>query len=190
MTRLAAGDPAPDFTLTADDGSVVSSESLAGSRYVLYFYPKDDTAGCTAQACGLRDSWSRVTDTGVQLFGVSPDSVKSHAKFREKYALPYGLLADEGHGLAEAYGVWVEKSNYGRTYHGNERSTFVIGPDGTDRARPGPGQAGRARRPADGGARRVKEGGGLVLASLLVAIVMLLVILGVLGLVTLLDPIP
>ena len=131
MTRLAAGDPAPDFTLTADDGTVVSSESLAGSRYVLYFYPKDDTSGCTAQACGLRDSWSRVTDTGVQLFGVSPDSVKSHARFREKYALPYALLVDEGHGLAEAYGVWVEKSNYGRTYHGNERSTFVIGPDGT-----------------------------------------------------------
>jgi thioredoxin-dependent peroxiredoxin len=131
VTRLAAGDPAPDFTLTADDGSVVSSESLAGSRYVLYFYPKDDTPGCTAQACGLRDGWSRVADTGVRLFGVSPDSVKSHARFREKYVLPYGLLADEGHGLADRYGVWVEKTNYGRTYHGNERSTFVIGPDGT-----------------------------------------------------------
>ena len=94
VTRLAAGDPAPDFSLAADDGSIVSSESLAGSRYVLYFYPKDDTPGCTAQACGLRDSWSRVTETGVQLFGVSPDSVKSHVKFREKYALPYRLLSD------------------------------------------------------------------------------------------------
>ena len=130
MTRLAAGDPAPDFSLTADDGSVVSSESLAGSRYVLYFYPKDDTPGCTAQACGLRDSWSRVTGTGIQLFGVSPDSVKSHMKFREKYALPYRLLSDSEHGLAEAYGVWIEKTNYGRTYHGNERSTFVVGTDG------------------------------------------------------------
>ena len=130
MTRLAAGDPAPAFSLTADDGSIVSSESLAGSRYVLYFYPKDDTPGCTAQACGLRDSWSRVTGTGVQLFGVSPDSVKSHVKFREKYALAYRLLSDSEHGLADAYGVWIEKTNYGRTYHGNERSTFVVGPDG------------------------------------------------------------
>ena len=130
MTRLSAGDPAPAFSLTTDDGSVVSSESLSGSRYVLYFYPKDDTPGCTKQACGLRDSWSRVTDTGVQLFGVSPDSVKSHAKFREKYALPYRLLADEGHRLAEAYGVWIPKLFAGRDYFGNERSTFVIGPNG------------------------------------------------------------
>ena len=130
MTRLSAGDPAPEFSLATDDGSIVSSESLTGSRYVLYFYPKDDTPGCTKQACGLRDSWSRVTDTGVQLFGVSPDSVKSHAKFREKYALPYRLLADDGHRLAEAYGVWIPKSFAGRDYFGNERSTFVIGPDG------------------------------------------------------------
>ena len=97
MTRLAAGDPAPDFSLATHDGSIVSSESLAGSRYVLYFYPKDDTPGCTTQACGLRDSWSRVTETGVKLFGVSPDSVKSHAKFREKFDLPYPLIADDGH---------------------------------------------------------------------------------------------
>lgn len=130
MTRVSAGDPAPTFTLATDDGSVVSSESLAGSRYVLYFYPKDDTPGCTAQACGLRDSWSRVTDTGVQLFGVSPDSVKSHAKFREKHGLPYRLISDEDHRLAEAYGVWIPKSFAGRDYFGNERSTFVVGPDG------------------------------------------------------------
>ena len=130
MTRLSAGDPAPRFEMTADDGSSVSSESLAGSRYVLYFYPKDDTPGCTKQACGLRDSWSRVTDTGVQLFGVSPDSVRSHVKFREKYALPYRLLSDEGHRVAEAFGVWIEKSFAGRRYFGNERTTFVIGPDG------------------------------------------------------------
>jgi peroxiredoxin Q/BCP len=130
MARLGVGDKAPDFTLTADDGSVVSAAGLAGTRYVLYFYPKDDTPGCTTQACSLRDSWSRVTGTGVTLFGVSPDSMKSHAKFRDKYALPYGLLADEGHRLAEAFGVWIEKNYAGRSYFGNERSTFVIGPDG------------------------------------------------------------
>ena len=130
MTRRAVGDPAPNFAMAADDGSTVSSESLAGSRYVLYFYPKDDTPGCTAQACDLRDSWSRVTSAGVELFGVSPDSVKRHVKFREKYALPYRLLSDEGHRVAEDFGVWVEKSFAGRTYHGNERTTFVVGPDG------------------------------------------------------------
>ncbi len=130
MTRLREGDPAPDFEMSSDDGSTVSSASLAGQRYVLYFYPKDDTPGCTAQACSLRDSWSRVTGTGVLLFGVSPDSVKSHARFRAKYALPYPLLSDEGHRVAEAFGVWIEKTLAGRTYFGNERSTFVIGPDG------------------------------------------------------------
>ena len=117
--------------MTADDGNVVSSESLAGSRYVLYFYPKDDTPGCTAQACGLRDSWSRVSETGVEVFGVSPDSTKSHVKFREKFALPYRLLSDTGHAVAEAFGVWVEKSLAGRTYMGTERTTFIVRSDGT-----------------------------------------------------------
>ena len=131
MTRLSEGDRAPDFEMTADDGSVVSTSSLAGSRYVLYFYPKDDTPGCTAQACGLRDSWSLMAETDAQIFGVSPDSVKSHVKFREKYALPYRLLSDEGHRIADAYGVWVEKKFMGRQYMGVERSTFVIGADGT-----------------------------------------------------------
>ena len=130
MTRLAAGDPAPTFEMRADDGTLVSSESLAGTRYVLYFYPKDDTPGCTTQACSLRDSWARVTATDVELFGVSPDSMKSHARFRAKYDLPYRLLSDEGHRVAEAFGVWIEKTFAGRTYYGNERSTFVIGPDG------------------------------------------------------------
>ena len=130
MTRLAAGDPAPEFELRADDGSTVSSGSLAGSRYVLYFYPKDDTPGCTAQACGLRDSWTQVGEMDAEVFGVSPDSVESHAKFRKKYGLPYRLLADEGHRLADAYGVWVEKSFAGKRYMGVERSTFIIGPDG------------------------------------------------------------
>jgi len=130
MSRLQAGDVAPRFSMTADDGALVSSDRLAGERFVLYFYPKDDTPGCTTQACSLRDNWSRFLDTGVELFGVSPDSVKSHIKFRDKYQLPYRLLADEGHAVAEAFGVWIEKSYAGRTYHGNERTTFVIGPDG------------------------------------------------------------
>ena len=130
MTRLTAGEPAPRFEMATDDGSIVSSDSLAGQRYVLYFYPKDDTPGCTKQACGLRDSWSRVAETGVPVFGVSPDSVKSHAKFRDKYGLPYRLLSDTGHAVADAFGVWVQKKFAGREYMGVERSTFVVGPDG------------------------------------------------------------
>jgi thioredoxin-dependent peroxiredoxin len=130
MTRPAVGEPAPTFSMTADDGSQVSSESLAGRRFVLYFYPKDDTPGCTTQACYLRDNWGAVEATGIELFGVSPDSVASHLKFREKYHLPYRLLSDAGHGVADAFGVWVDKHNYGRTYQGVERTTFVIGPDG------------------------------------------------------------
>jgi thioredoxin-dependent peroxiredoxin len=130
MTRLSEGDRVPTFEMTADDGSTVSNDSLTGTRYVLYFYPKDDTPGCTTQACEIRDGWARVTATGVTLFGVSPDSVRSHVKFREKYALPYRLLSDRGHEVADAFGVWVEKKAMGRTYYGNERSTFVVGPDG------------------------------------------------------------
>lgn len=131
MSRPSVGDPVPAFEMSADDGSTVSDASLRGRRYVLYFYPKDDTPGCIAQACGLRDGFVEVTATGVEVFGVSPDSVRSHVKFREKYGLPYRLLSDAGHAAAEAFGVWVEKSFRGRTYHGNERTSFVIGPDGT-----------------------------------------------------------
>ena len=130
MTRLSEGDRVPTFEMTADDGSTVLNDSLTGTRYVLYFYPKDDTPGCTTQACEIRDGWARVTATGITLFGVSPDSVRSHVKFREKYALPYRLLSDRGHEVADAFGVWVEKKAMGRTYYGNERSTFVVGPDG------------------------------------------------------------
>jgi len=129
MSRLNAGDLAPDFTMAADDGSIVSTDDLAGSRNALYFYPKDDTPGCTTQACELRDNWSRLSDISVDVFGVSPDSVKRHAKFRGKYALPYRLLSDEGHRVAEAFGVWVNKKFAGREYMGTERSTFVVGPD-------------------------------------------------------------
>ncbi|HLY35509.1 MAG TPA: thioredoxin-dependent thiol peroxidase [Candidatus Limnocylindria bacterium] len=130
MTRPQVGEPAPRFEMTADDGRQVTSDGLAGRRFVLYFYPKDDTPGCTTQACSLRDNWDAVEATGIELFGVSPDSVASHVKFREKYGLPYRLLSDAGHAVADSFGVWVEKENYGRTYHGVERTTFVIGPDG------------------------------------------------------------
>jgi peroxiredoxin Q/BCP len=130
MSRPQPGERAPEFSLSADDGELVSSTGLFGKRYVIYFYPKDDTPGCTTQACSLRDNFRRVTDTGVQVYGVSPDSVKSHAKFRAKYDLPYRLLADEGHRMADAYGVWVEKSMMGKTYMGIERTSFIVGPDG------------------------------------------------------------
>jgi peroxiredoxin Q/BCP len=124
------GEEAPDFSLETDEGITVSRDSLLGQRYVLYFYPKDDTTGCTAQACSLRDNFGRVTATGIRVFGVSPDSVRSHVKFRAKYDLPYPLLADVGHHVADAFGVWVEKTYLGRSYKGVERSSFIIGPDG------------------------------------------------------------
>jgi peroxiredoxin Q/BCP len=116
--------------MQADDGSLVTSESLAGKRYVLYFYPKDDTAGCTAQACSLRDNWEVAEALDAEIFGVSPDSVASHVKFRDKYGLKHPLLSDEGHKVADAYGTWVEKVYMGRKYHGVERTSFVIGADG------------------------------------------------------------
>ncbi|MGI9186624.1 MAG: thioredoxin-dependent thiol peroxidase [Gaiellales bacterium] len=127
---LAIGDPAPPFALLDDTGETVSLRDLKGSRVVLYFYPKDDTPGCTTQACGLRDGWQQIEALDVRLFGISPDSPASHAKFRAKFDLPYPLLADDGHAVAEQYGVWVEKSMYGKKYMGVERSTFVIDPDG------------------------------------------------------------
>ncbi len=130
-TRIAAGTTAPAWQMTADDGNDVSSRELAGQRYVLYFYSKDDTPGCTTQACSLRDNFNRVTDTGVAVFGVSPDGVKSHQKFRAKYDLPYRLLSDADHRVAEAFGVWVQKKFAGNEYFGNERTTFIVGPDGS-----------------------------------------------------------
>lgn len=130
MARLEAGQQAPDFSLQADDGSTVDLASLRGSTVALYFYPKDDTTGCTAQACEFRDMRADYDAAGVRVIGVSPDPLKSHTKFRDKYELPFTLLSDPEHVAAEAYGVWVEKSMYGKTYMGIERSTFVIGPDG------------------------------------------------------------
>jgi peroxiredoxin Q/BCP len=124
------GQPAPDFTLLADDGSEVTLSSLRGKPVVLYFYPKDDTPGCTTQACGLRDAYGELEREGAVVLGVSPDSEQSHVKFKEKYELPFTLLADTEHAVAEQYGVWGEKKYRGRTYWGVERSTFVIGADG------------------------------------------------------------
>lgn len=123
---LSEGDPAPPFSLEADDGSRVSLADFAGRRLVVYFYPRDDTSGCTAQACELRDDLPAFADLGVDIVGVSPDSVASHVKFKTKYDLNFPLLADPEHTMAEAFGVWKEKSNYGRTYMGIERSTFII----------------------------------------------------------------
>lgn len=130
MSQPKPGDPVPAFEMQADDGATVSSESLLGRRYVIYFYPKDDTPGCTTQACSLRDNYERVMSAGVEVFGVSPDSVASHVKFRKKYDLPYRLLADVGHHVADAFGTWVEKSFVGKRYMGVERTSFIIGPDG------------------------------------------------------------
>jgi thioredoxin-dependent peroxiredoxin len=130
MARLAPGLPAPDIRLNADDGSTVALSELCGQRVVLYFYPKDDTSGCTREACEFRDHAGEFDTSGARVIGVSPDSVASHVKFRDKHGLPFTLLSDPDHEAAEAYGVWVEKSMYGRTYMGIERSTFVIGPDG------------------------------------------------------------
>jgi thioredoxin-dependent peroxiredoxin len=124
------GQPAPDFTLASDGGGEVSLHDLRGKPVVLYFYPKDDTPGCTKQACAIRDDWGAFEAAGAVVLGVSPDDASSHDKFRDKFSLPFPLLADEDHAVAEAYGAWGEKKNYGKTYHGIIRSGFVIGPDG------------------------------------------------------------
>src|SRR5436190_24374392 len=127
---IEEGRLAPDFTLTSDAGETVTLSQFRGSPVVLYFYPRDDTPGCTTQACGIRDAWDEFERTGAVVLGVSPDSESSHAEFRSKYELPFALLADPEHATAEAYGVWVEKHYEGKTYMGVERSTFVIDEDG------------------------------------------------------------
>jgi thioredoxin-dependent peroxiredoxin len=127
---IQEGNPAPDFSLTSDAGGTVTLSELRGKPVVLYFYPKDDTPGCTAQARGIRDTWGEFAERGAVVLGVSADSTESHVKFKEKYGLPFTLLADEDHAVAEAYGVWVEKNMAGKTYMGIERSTFVIDPEG------------------------------------------------------------
>jgi peroxiredoxin Q/BCP len=127
---LREGDPAPDFTLTSDRGEAVTLSSLRGKPVVLYFYPKDDTPGCTTQACGIRDAYGEFERAGAIVLGVSPDDESSHVKFRNKYELPFTLLADDDHAVAEQYGVWGEKKYMGKSYMGINRSTFVIDADG------------------------------------------------------------
>ncbi len=124
------GKAAPDFELTSDAGERVKLSSLRGKPVVLYFYPKDDTPGCTTQACGIRDVYSDFQDRGAVVLGVSPDDEASHVRFKEKYSLPFALLADPGHEVAEEYGVWKERNLYGKKSMGIERSTFVIDADG------------------------------------------------------------
>jgi peroxiredoxin Q/BCP len=128
---IEEGSPAPDFELTSDSGETVKLSSLRGKPVVLYFYPKDDTPGCTTQACGIRDAYGEFERAGAVVLGVSPDDEKSHVKFRKKHELPFTLLADTEHEVAERYGVWGEKKFMGRTYMGVKRWTFVIAEDGT-----------------------------------------------------------
>ena len=131
--NLISGQSAPHWqamALQKEKEVTINSETLQGQGYVLYFYPKDNTPGCTTQACDFRDQWSALKDLGYQVFGVSPDSLKSHDKFRKKYELPFALITDPEHTLAESFNVWQEKKNYGRTYMGIVRSTFVVDAQG------------------------------------------------------------
>ena len=127
---IKAGEPAPPFGLTDAKGERVALEDLAGRNVVLYFYPKDDTPGCTKEACGFRDAWADLQELGVVVLGVSPDSADSHARFAEKYRLPFRLLSDPDKRVMQAYGAWGEKTLYGRKTTGVIRSTVWIGPDG------------------------------------------------------------
>ena len=127
---IEQGDQAPDFELPDQDGNPVKLSDLRGQPVVVYFYPKADTPGCTIQACGVRDHRADYAKVGSVVLGISPDPVKKVKKFHEKYDLDFALLADEGHAVADAYGVWAEKSMYGKKYFGNERTTFVIDADG------------------------------------------------------------
>lgn len=126
MTQLKIGDKAPAFSCGDENGNILSIKEYKGKKLVLYFYPKDSTPGCTAEACDLRDNYKTFQKKGYEILGVSPDSASKHQKFIAKYELPFSLLADEDHAVAEAYGAWGEKTLYGRKYMGILRSTFVI----------------------------------------------------------------
>ncbi|MFK7791651.1 MAG: thioredoxin-dependent thiol peroxidase [Devosiaceae bacterium] len=130
-TRVAEGDAAPNFTLPTNGGNSVSLSALSGKPVIVYFYPKDDTSGCTKQAIGFSEQKAAFDALGVTILGISPDSAAKHDKFVNKYDLTIQLGADEDKAVAQAYGVWVEKSMYGKKYMGVERSTFIVGPDGT-----------------------------------------------------------
>lgn len=127
---LQAGDVIPDFALASDTAGDVKAADLRGKRFVLYFYPNDDTPGCTVEACNFRDNLPNFSALGVPVYGISPNSIESHGKFRAKFELTFPLLADTDHAVAEKFGTWVEKNNYGKKYMGIQRSTFVIGADG------------------------------------------------------------
>ena len=127
---IEEGKPAPDFELSSDSGETVKLSDFRGRPVVLYFYPKDDTPGCTMEACEFRDAYDVYRKRGAEVIGVSPDSVASHEKFKSKHQLPFTLLADPGHEVAEKYGVWGERKYAGKTYMGINRSTFVIDADG------------------------------------------------------------
>ena len=127
---IKEGDRAPDFQSTATDGTTIALKDLKGKNVVLYFYPKDDTPGCTVEACAFRDSYKAIEKLNTVVLGVSPDNVKSHVKFTEKFQLPFPLLADEDKKICQDYGVWVEKSMYAKKYMGVVRTTFVINKDG------------------------------------------------------------
>lgn len=127
---IEEGKAAPAFTLEDTNGNTVALADLKGQNVIVYFYPKDDTPGCTAEACSFRDQYAAFAAAGVRIFGVSILDARSKTKFAQKNALNYPLLADAAHTLAEAYGVWIEKSMYGKKYMGIQRSTFVVGPDG------------------------------------------------------------
>ena len=133
MNELKQGDQAPKFTSKDQNGNAVSLDQFKGKKVVLYFYPKDNTPGCTAEACDFRDNYQGLAAKGIEVLGVSVDDEKSHQKFITKFSLPFTLLADTDHAIVEAYGVWAEKSMYGKKYMGTNRTTFIIDEEGTDR---------------------------------------------------------
>ncbi len=130
MAKLQKGDKAPEFSTKDAEGNEVKLSNLRGQKVILYFYPKDDTPGCTKQACSFRDVYSQVKEDNAVVLGVSPDTAESHGKFAEKFSLPFPLLLDEDHAIAEDYGVWGEKTNFGKKYMGITRSHFVIDEEG------------------------------------------------------------
>ncbi len=130
MATLKEGDKAPEFTAKDQNGNAVSLADFKGKTVILYFYPKDDTPGCTAEACSFRDNYQSLLSKGFQVIGVSTDDEKSHKKFETKYSLPFPLIADEDKSIVEAYGVWAEKNMYGKKYMGTVRTTFIINGDG------------------------------------------------------------
>ncbi|MBD1393097.1 thioredoxin-dependent thiol peroxidase [Mucilaginibacter glaciei] len=130
MATLTKGDKAPDFTANDQNGAPVSLSDYKGKNVILYFYPKDDTPGCTAESCDFRDNYQSLVGKGFEVIGVSVDDEKSHKKFESKYQLPFTLIADTEHSIVEAYGVWVEKNMYGKKYMGTARKTFLINGDG------------------------------------------------------------